>query len=114
MIGDFWIYLEQLLDTSDIIIDRPKDSAHPRYPDVIYPLDYGYLDQTSAGDGDGIDVWLGTVAGGQTITGALATVDLGKRDVELKILVNCTETETQAIVDFYHNNEMGVHLIRRP
>ncbi len=34
---DFWLALDRLVAASEIIIDRPKGSAHPRYPDFIYP-----------------------------------------------------------------------------
>jgi len=57
----FWQEIAQLAKTNSIIIDRPKGSAHPRYPKVIYPLDYGYLENTTAADGGGIDVWLGSL-----------------------------------------------------
>ncbi len=55
----FWRALETLAQSSALIIDRPKGSAHPRYPDMRYPLDYGYLAGTTSGDGAGIDVWDG-------------------------------------------------------
>jgi inorganic pyrophosphatase len=39
----FWSRLDELLATSRLVIDRPKGTRHPRYPEVIFPLDYGYL-----------------------------------------------------------------------
>ena len=57
---DFWDALDQLTADSEIVIDRPKGSAHPRFPNFIYPVDYGYLKGTASMDGGGIDVWLGT------------------------------------------------------
>lgn len=113
MKGRFWHQLDTLFQNSHTVIDRPKGSAHPRFPEIIYPLDYGYLDQTSAGDGEGIDVWIGSVSGQQQIIATVATVDLFKRDVELKLLINCTEAEIQIIVAFYVANQMGVQLLRR-
>ncbi|HSG42253.1 MAG TPA: hypothetical protein VLA72_03780 [Anaerolineales bacterium] len=56
----FWQEFSQLIITSKIIIDRPKGKPHPRYPDMIYPFDYGYVENTSASDGGRIDVWMGT------------------------------------------------------
>ena len=29
---EFWDYLQDLVDTSQIVIDRPKGSIHPRFP----------------------------------------------------------------------------------
>lgn len=31
----FWTKLDQLIASHEIIIDRPKSSAHPRFPDMI-------------------------------------------------------------------------------
>lgn len=39
-------------------IDRPLGSAHPKYPDMIYPVNYGYIEGIIGGDGDEQDVYL--------------------------------------------------------
>jgi inorganic pyrophosphatase len=52
----FWDRLETLLAQHEIIIDRPQGTAHPRFPTLIYPLDYGYLADTSASDGIAVDL----------------------------------------------------------
>ena len=57
---DFWKALDELVNNSDIIIDKPKGTAHPKYPNFIYKVDYGYLKETSSMDGAGIDVWVGS------------------------------------------------------
>ena len=104
MHSDFWVFLDELLATSDIIIDRPRGSSHPRFPEFVYPLDYGYLEGTMAGDGDGIDVWVGTKEE-QGIVGILATVDLMSRDTEIKILYGCTEADIQTILTFINGDD---------
>ena len=48
--------MNQLANSTPIVIDRPEGSANPRDPDVIYPFDTGYRENTKAGDGTGIDV----------------------------------------------------------
>ena len=110
--GDFWTHLDQLVASSRIVIDRPKGTAHPRYPAVIYPVDYGYLDGTTTVDGGGIDVWRGTT-GAHRPDAILCTVDLLKRDAEIKILLSCSEEEKQTILDFHNANMMRVLLVRR-
>ena len=57
--NDFWDAIDKLVVESKIVIDRPRNSRHPRYSDFIYPVDYGYLDGTTSADGGGIDVWYG-------------------------------------------------------
>lgn len=39
-------------------IDRPLGSAHPDHPDMIYPVNYGYVDGVFAQDGEEQDVYL--------------------------------------------------------
>ena len=57
---DFWKALDELVEYSAIVIDRPKGSVHPKWSDFVYKLDYGYLKGTSSMDGEGIDVWVGS------------------------------------------------------
>ncbi len=110
---DFWSRLEELLATSEVVIDRPKGSRRPRYPEFIYPLDYGYLNGTTGGDGQGIDVWLGT-AGHRRLTAIAATVDMVKKDVEIKLIIGCTGEEIGTIDAFLNGLYMSAIVIRRP
>lgn len=99
--------MTQLARTNSIIIDRPRGTPHPRYAEVIYPLDYGYLENTSSSDGGGIDVWLGSLNSDQQhkereiLTGILCTFDTLKRDAEIKLLIGCTQEEIEIILNFH-------------
>jgi inorganic pyrophosphatase len=42
----------------EVAIDRPLGSAHPEYPDLRYPLNYGFVPGTLAPDGEAIDVYV--------------------------------------------------------
>jgi inorganic pyrophosphatase len=95
----FWQAMTELAVDNPITLDRPKGTAHPRYPDLIYPLDYGYFENTSAGDDDGIDVWVGSL-NDKTLTGILCTFDRLKRDAEIKLLIGCTTEDVQTIQHF--------------
>lgn len=108
----FWNALDELVMNSEIVIDRPKGTAHPRYPDFIYRVDYGYLKNTTSMDGEGIDVWVGT--GEKKIDAIMCIVDLMKKDSEIKILLGCTEEE-KAVVYATHNETQYMKgiLIRR-
>jgi F420 biosynthesis protein FbiB-like protein len=109
---DFWRFLDQLVSESQIEIDRPKGSAHPAFPDLIYPLDYGFLRDTTTVDGGGIDLFLGSRP--ERLLDALAlTVDLAKRDAEIKLLLGCTEAEKQIALDFLNGADMRACLVQR-
>ena len=112
MSRDFWDYLQDLIDTNEIVIDRRKGSIHPRFPNTVYPVDYGYLKETTTIDGSGVDIWVGTLATSR-IVGVLCTVDLLKRDCELKILYQCTEDEIRSIVNFINVDQMRAIYIAR-
>jgi inorganic pyrophosphatase len=112
MSQEFWDYLQKLVDTSEIVIDRPAGSTHPRYPNGTYPVSYGYLVGTAAIDGGGVDIWVGSLAD-KKVVGALCTVDLFKRDTELKILYNCTDEEISAIMRYVNVNQMRAVYIKR-
>ena len=109
---EFWNALDKLVAQSEIIIDRPKGTAHPKYPDFIYKVDYGYLKNTTSMDGGGIDVWVGT--GEKKIDAIICIVDLMKRDSEIKILIGCTEEEKAIVYETHNETEfMKGILIRR-
>jgi inorganic pyrophosphatase len=111
---DFWSYCDRLLADSRLVIDREKDSEHHEWEGMIYPLDYGYLAGTTSSDGSGIDVFVGT-SEDKRVVGILCTVDLIKKDAEIKILLACTEAEMRTVVDFLNDGDgMGCFFVRRP
>jgi inorganic pyrophosphatase len=110
--AEFWDYIARLAASKRIVIDRPRGALHPRYPELIYPLDYGYLEGTRANDGAGIDLFLGSRP--ERKVGALAlTVDLEKGDAEIKLLLACTPQEEQVVLDFLNGAGMRAILVRR-
>ena len=110
--ADFWFTLENLLETHKLVIDRPIGTQHPRHPELIYPLAYGYVEGTTAGDGDGIDIWIGSL-GERPLTGILCTFDTVKHDAEIKLMVGCTEEDIKTILCFY-NKFMRMLYIPKP
>ncbi len=109
----FWTTLDNLVASSTLKVDRPRGSHHPRYPDLIYPLDYGYLEGTSSADGGGIDIWVGSLAD-KGVTAIVCTVDRVKRDSEMKILIGCTPQEAHIIRDFHNDDAQAAVLMERP
>ncbi|MBQ7830074.1 MAG: inorganic pyrophosphatase [Clostridia bacterium] len=109
----FWQAIDTLVSSGKIIIDRPKGSTHPRFPDVKYDIDYGYIENTSSMDGGGIDVWRGSLQS-NTVGAIICIVDLVKKDSEIKLLVGCTEEEMNTVYEFHNKTEfMKGILIKR-
>ncbi|MBO5567955.1 MAG: inorganic pyrophosphatase [Clostridia bacterium] len=70
-------------------IDRPMGSAHPRHPDMIYPINYGYVDGVFAGDGAEQDVYVfGPSKPIRTFTGTVIAVLHRLNDCEDKWIVS--------------------------
>lgn len=97
--------LGALIADSEIVIDRKKGSAHPRYPDYVYPLDYGYIEGTKSQDGGGIDVWVGS-GDQKIISGILVIFDPVKKDSEIKVLVGCNDEESETALKCSNRGDM--------
>lgn len=70
-------------------IDRPIGSRHPQYPDMVYPVNYGYVEGVFAADGAEQDVYvLGTDEPLETYEGAVIAVYHRLDDVEDKWIVS--------------------------
>ena len=108
----FWDRLDQLVASTRVIIERPKGTAHPRFPHMIFPLDYGCLAGTSGGDGNALDVWIGSLPD-RRLDAVICTVDLAKCDAEVKLLLGCTDAEKQTIFRFHNGGPQSAMLIRR-
>jgi inorganic pyrophosphatase len=109
---DFWAKLESLVADHKLVLDRPRGSHHPRYQEVIYPIDYGYLEGTSGGDVNEVDVWRGSMPEGRAV-GIVCTVDSLKGDTEVKLLLGCTAAEIETISSFLNNGYMSAIVIER-
>lgn len=73
--------------TVKIEIDRPMGSTHPQYPNMVYPVNYGYIPGTEGGDGEEVDVYLlGVDQPVQEYTAKVVAVVYRSDDVEEKLV----------------------------
>lgn len=94
--ADVFDALDEFLASAAVTVDRPRDTGHPRYPEIRYPVDYGYIEGTTSSDGDGIDVFRGHEKG-SGVVGFFLTVDRVKKDVEMKIVADCSPSEVELV-----------------
>ena len=93
-----WRRWERLIDDRGIAIDRPRGHAHPLYPDMIYPCDYGHIPGTTAADGEAVDVFVGA-----SHTGLVGLINLTHQPSgisEPKLLVNLLRADAVDIMAF--------------
>ena len=110
---DFWKKLDELISSCNIVIDRPKGTRHPRYPECVYEVDYGYLEGTSSMDGDGIDLYLGSLPE-KKLDGVIVIVDMVKKDSEIKLLIGVSQAELDWIMEWCNGTELmkGLYIPR--
>ena len=99
----FWQKLDTIYLSSEVIIDKPKGFVHPLYANLVYPVNYGYLKDTLAA-GDGICVYKGTENNG--LQHVIISADVLKKDVEVKLLVNCSLDEVKEILFFLNQTDL--------
>ena len=110
---NFWTRLDEMVASEEIVIDRPRGTTHPRYPEIVYPLDYGYVRGTSGGDGNEVDVWHGSMTPAHLVA-VVCTVDAVKNDAEVKLLLGCTEEEIEIVNRFHnHSDHMSCIVVTR-
>ncbi len=71
-----------------VTIDRPLDSRHPHHPDLLYMVNYGYIDGIIAPDGEEQDAYiLGIYQPLETFRGRVIGIVHRLDDVEDKWIV---------------------------
>lgn len=76
-----------------VTMDRPLGSRHPEYPDLIYELNYGFVEGILAADGEWQDAYvLGVQEPLDSFTGQVVAVIHRRDDVETKWVVCPRET----------------------
>ena len=74
--------------TVTVTVDRPLGSVHPDFPEMIYPINYGYIAGIMAPDGEEQDAYiLGVSEPVQTFTGKIIAIVRRHGDTEEKWVV---------------------------
>ena len=72
----------------EVVIDRPIGSRHPKF-DTTYETNYGYVEDTLAGDGMEIDAYvLGPVTPIKTFQGKCISIIFRLNDIEHKLVIS--------------------------
>ena len=71
-----------------VTVDRPLGSCHPKHPDIIYPVNYGYIEGIFAPDGEEQDAYiLGIDVPVDAFTGRVIAIIHRRDDIEDKWVV---------------------------
>lgn len=110
-----WAAWEALIERKGVTIDRPGGTAHPDHTSIIYPMDYGYVNGTTASDDEAVDVFCGTAATG--LVGTILTTNHRTGDREFKLLLGCAPREiycAHGFINFDRTLLEGVLVLRQP
>ena len=110
-----WEAWEQLIKHNGYTIDRPRQHPHPTYPNIIYPIDYGYINDTVGTDGEEVDVFVGNVP--TKLVAVIVTADTVRQDREFKLLYNCSPEEVYLVhgfINYMPELLSGRLVMRRP
>lgn len=98
-------------------IDRPIGSRHPKHKDIIYPINYGYIEGIIAPDGEEQDVYvLGVHTAVNEFTGKVIAIIHRNDDIEEKWVVapdgiDFTDEEIEKQVHF--QEQYFDHFVKR-
>ena len=91
----------------DVVMDRPLGSRHSKkYPNHIYPVNYGYVPNTISGDGEELDCYiLGVFEPLETFKGKCIAIIHRTNDDDDKLIVvpkgkNYSNEEIRALTEF--------------
>ncbi len=108
----FWQKIDTLFLSSSLNITRKKGERHPRFKNLIYPVDYGRLDD-SAEAAPEVSVYVGTCSP-KSVTALVVAADILQRTLDVKILAGCNEKETEEVLRFLNQTDyQKTVLIRR-
>ena len=107
----FWQKVDTIFLSSNVNIIRYKGEVHPQFKNLIYPTEYGHLDET--GNGNPISVYMGTKNHSE-ITGLIVAADILQKTIDVKLLLGCTEEEVNDVLHFLNQTDFQkTVLIRR-
>ena len=85
---DFTRRLTLIGEIVKVTVDRPLGSYHPKHKDMYYPINYGYIENIIAPDGEEQDAYiLGVETPVKEFTGKVIAIIHRKNDVEEKWVV---------------------------
>ncbi len=109
----FWQKLDTLLLASSFELKQAAGSTHPEDKSLIYPVNYGTLQDTLSPDQQGIQMFKGSITA-HHVNAVLVAADILNKDIEVKFLVGCSAEEEDKILRFVNQTDyQKAVLIRR-
>lgn len=92
-----------------VTVDRPLGSVHPNHKDILYPINYGYVDGVMAPDGEWQDAYiLGVNKAVEKFTGRIIAIIHRTNDTEDKWVVcpdECSFSKEEIMKQVYFQEQ---------
>lgn len=108
----FWQKLDALFFSSKLVIHYPKNTHHEKYINLVYPVDYGYLTDTSKQEEKPIAAFKGSLSS-HFISSIIVSADILNKDCAVKLLIGCTPEEERDILFFLNQTEFQKTILMR-
>ncbi len=106
----FWQKLDTLLVSSEIEIVSTAGSRHPQYANLVYPVDFGHLSESTE-NGMAVKVFKGQSSFAQAV---IVMVDILEKSIDTRVIIGCTDDEEMAILRFLNQTDFQkIVIIRR-
>ena len=109
----FWQKVDALFLSSGYVITRKKGTVHPNFPNLIYPMDYGHLNDTKTTSDTEVSVYRGSLPDSK-VSALVVSCDILQRELDVKMLIGCNEDDIESVLRFLNQTEyQKTVLIRR-
>lgn len=109
----FWQKVDTLFLSGNLKLEKKKGDIHPTFGNLIYPTDYGHLVDTKSAGESGVSVYAGS-SDRMRISALVIAADILTKELDVKILIGCTEEEIEDILRFLNQTDyQKTVLIRR-
>ena len=107
----FWQKVDTLYLSSDIVITRKKMVADPKFPDIQYPCNYGYLKTLSKDSEDLVPCFVGE--GPREVTAIIICANILRKKLESLVLIGTNGEEEEKVLRFMNQTEFQKSIIIR-
>lgn len=108
----FWQKLDTLYVSSTIGLEFKKGSNHPIYEKLIYPVDYGIIEDAHNFGNIKMGVFKGA-NDSHSVDAIAVNIDTLQRDSDIKLLVGCNEDEIFRIMQFLNETDFQKSILVR-
>lgn len=109
----FWQKLDTLILSLDYKLIRSQGDIHPQYPNLVYPMEYGYLTDPDKEDSIVTRAFRGSLPN-KRCDAIIVGIDILQKGMDIKCLIGCSEQEQMACLEFLNQTAFQkTVLIRR-